>query len=493
MSQSPIALNVIIRSLGSRPRQTAREQVTVNPTEWALIASSLRRVRHAGSACGLRLGGAALLAVLFTTACGDWLDHPVAAQTNGTVPAEIQTEAVTEAPESNSSDRANQVDPAAQPDLDEQPVLEQPDPDQPAAGEVSDLEAARLIAQLASPKFAERENAVVEIVEIGMPMVPHLRRAIAKADDPELKQRATTALVHLTSGHFEAKVADFLRFKNDGSSFEGWLTTSAVLGDTGAVREMFIQILRSHPQVVAALDGTTRDRNLALEQASQTIQINMFQHHIFPSLSDGVALLLPLCDPDVVFSVGYESTLISVLQKHIAQLRQDAGLNGPVTKLLDEWIARSRVELRNESLWWAMQWDIDSGATLGIRTLSESTDVETLQTAFQAIARYGKKSDAKLLEKYFRDPRPAVSNLPAMVDGQPLQSLLGDVALAATAVLHQKAMKELGMPAVELHPKVAFLIDNVGYPAARNDDRIKAQSLAESWINGETMRADRGS
>ncbi len=329
MSQSPIALNVIIRSLGSRPRQTAREQVTVNPTEWALIASSLRRVRHAGSACGLRLGGAALLAVLFTTACGDWLDHPVAAQTNGTVPAEIQTEAVTEAPESNSSDRANQVDPAAQPDLDEQPVLEQPDPDQPAAGEVSDLEAARLIAQLASPKFAERENAVVEIVEIGMPMVPHLRRAIAKADDPELKQRATTALVHLTSGHFEAKVADFLRFKNDGSSFEGWLTTSAVLGDTGAVREMFIQILRSHPQVVAALDGTTRDRNLALEQASQTIQINMFQHHIFPSLSDGVALLLPLCDPDVVFSVGYESTLISVLQKHIAQLRQDAGLNGP--------------------------------------------------------------------------------------------------------------------------------------------------------------------
>ncbi len=80
-----------------------------------------------------------------------------------------------------------------------------------------------------------------------------------------------------------------------------------------------------------------------------------------------------------------------------------------------------------------------------------------------------------------------------MVDGQPLQSLLGDVALAATAVLHQKTMKELGMPAVELHPKVAFLIDNVGYPAARNDDRIKAQSLAESWINGETMRADRGS
>ncbi len=66
-----------------------------------------------------------------------------------------------------------------------------------------------------------------------------------------------------------------------------------------------------------------------------------------------------------------------------------------------------------------------------------------------------------------------------MVDGQPLQSLLGDVALAATAVLHQKAMKELGMPAVELHPKVAFLIDNVGYPAARNDDRIKAQSLAD--------------
>ncbi len=359
--------------------------------------------------------------------------------------------------------------------------------------QISDLEAARLIAKLASPRFADREHAVVEIVEVGMPMVPHLRRAIAKADDPELKQRATTALVHLTSGHFEAKVADFLQFKNDGSSFEGWLTVNAVLGDSGAVRDLFIQILRAHPDVITSLDGTTRDRNLAIEQAAQTIQTNMFQHHIFPSLADGIALLLPLSDPDVVFSMGCESTLISVMQKHMATLRQDAGLNGPVSKLLDEWIARSRVELRSDALWWSMQWDIESGATLGVRTLSETTDIETLQMAFQTIARFGKKEDAKLLVKFIRDPRPAVNTLPSMVNEEMVQTTLGDVAMVAIAKLHQKSFKDLGMPLVETHPKVAFLIEAIGYPASKAAMRAQTQTLAESWVSGVAIPENQGS
>lgn len=342
-----------------------------------------------------------------------------------------------------------------------------------------------LIRQLGATTFEKREQAVTEIIRIGMPMVPLLRKAADESSDAEQVLRARSTLAQLTTGNFEARVAKFLSGRDDGSSFDGWLTVEATLGDTPAAREIFIQILRVHPGLITSLDGTTRDRTIAVDQAAQLIQTNMFQNQIFPSLADGVALLLPLVDPGVTISGGYEATLVSVLQKQMATLRRDASLWLPVSRLLDQWVTRSRIENRSEVLWYAMQWDLPASAQLGLRTLSETTDTETLQTAMQAISRFGKKDDAKLVAKFIDDDRLAITRMPVIINNETMQVTIGDCALATIATLYQVPLADIGMKQGELHAKVGFLVDNAGYLKNQTEDREKAVTAVQSWLRGE--------
>jgi hypothetical protein len=350
---------------------------------------------------------------------------------------------------------------------------------------ISELEAGKLIGQLGAPTFAEREQAVGEILRIGMPMVPFLRQAVEAGGDPEIVLRSRATLGQLTSGNFESRVANFLSGRDDGTSFAGWEMVEATLGDTHAIRDLFIQILRVHPDLLASLDGTTRDRTVAIDRAAQTIQVNMLQRQVPPTLADGVALLLPLADPGVAVSGGYEATLVSVLHRKVATLRSDASLWPPISGLLDQWVSRSRIEHRNDVLWNAMQWDLPAGAELGLRTLNETTDIETLQTAIQAIARFGGKEDAAALIGLVNDDRLALIRMPVLVDDQSLKVTLGDTALAAIAVLHKVPLLDIGMKYGELHPKVAFLVDSAGYLPNQTEDRQKAVATVQGWLRGE--------
>ncbi len=354
---------------------------------------------------------------------------------------------------------------------------------------VSDADAAavELVSQLGAATFAQREKATGEILRIGMPMVPYLRAAMEQGGDAELMLRASTTLARLTSGNFEARVTAFLAGKDFGGDFEGWLTVQATLGDSPAIRELFVQILRIHPELVASLDGSTRDRNVALDQAATKIQTNMFQRHQFPTLADGVALLLPLVDPGVAISGGYEATLVSVMQKHMETIRRDALLRIPVSGLMNQWVKRSRIENRSDVLYYSMQWDLDAASTLGVRTLGETSDVETLQTAMQAISRFGTKADAESLAKFIEDKRPANTRAPITVDGEPLDVTLGDVALASIAVIYHVPLQEIGMTQGELHPKVGFIIDNAGFVADATEARAKSIAQVRKWLSGEVI------
>ena len=351
---------------------------------------------------------------------------------------------------------------------------------------LTERECEELVAQLGAATFAERERAVGEILRVGAPLIPFLQKAIQDGGDPELLLRAKATLGQLTVGSFESKVAVFLSAQGDGIEFDGWQTVSATLGDSLATRDLFIQILRAYPGLITALDGTTRDRTVALNETAQTIQINMFTNHKFPTLADGVALLLPLADPGVTLSNGYEKTILSVMQTQINGLSKDAFLWKPTSKLLNRWVARSRTEPRSDVLWNAMQWDLSSARELALRTLGETSDVGTLQNAMQAIARFGTVEDAKAIAVFLDDNR-----VPESPDGVPLaeglpQVTLGNTAIAAIAVLYKVPLKDVGMDQAELHPKLGFLLQNAGFVPSKPEDRTRAVQTVRGWISGET-------
>jgi uncharacterized protein (TIGR03067 family) len=74
---------------------------------------------------------------------------------------------------------------------------------------------ARLIKQLGDDRFATREAASRELVAIGKPALPALRRAAASSDDPEMRRRAEQIVRDVTHRIFAVAA------KNELATWEG--------------------------------------------------------------------------------------------------------------------------------------------------------------------------------------------------------------------------------------------------------------------------------
>lgn len=361
---------------------------------------------------------------------------------------------------------------------------------------VTQEQAHDWVVGLGAPTFAERERAMGEILRAGTPMVPHLRQAIREFRDPELVQRAEFALSKLTVDDLESRVATFL----DGTAesgdlarlwFPGWEQFGAMLGDSIPLRELFVKVMKSHPRITQSLAEGTVERSVAAQEVVVTIETAIRQKNLPPTVADGVALLLPLTDPAVVAGVRYEEVILGVFNRLYGSVSRDSQLWGPVSRLLEQWMRRSRPENRAAVLWSAMQWSLPGGAKLGLQTLDEMTDVETVQTALQAIARFGRAEDAARLAPLLQDNRPAATSIPLEVQERRLRVTIADVALATVAILHGVAPKDLGMQAAELHPLVGFSIDHVGFTADQQAERAEAIRLATGWCTGEKPKVTR--
>jgi hypothetical protein len=360
-----------------------------------------------------------------------------------------------------------------------------------ATTDLSPDDAERLVLMLGATTFAERERAMGEILRIGASMAPHLRKAIESQEDPELVLRAKTTLSQMTVDDLESRIETFLTGAPGTSEkayqwFPGWQQFESALGDSLAIRELFIEVMKAHPDVTKSLGGSTADRAAAAENVSVWVRVGMMERRQFPTVADGVALLMPLTDPAVPIGGGYDSTVLSVFNRHYGTLRRDAQLWPAVSALLTSWSLRSRIENRIDVLWYTMQWDLPVSGELGLRTLEETTDIETIQTAFQAISRFRTAADAAKLVHWLDDERPAVTRMPVLLNNKPLKVTVADAALATIAILHKVQLKDLGMPSPELHPKVGFLIDNAGFTADQAGKRAEAIARAKAWCEGKS-------
>lgn len=361
---------------------------------------------------------------------------------------------------------------------------------------VTPEQARAWVVGLGADTFAERERAMGEILRAGTPMVPHLRQAVREFRDPELVQRAEFALSKLTVDDLESRVATFL----DGTAesglsarqwFPGWEQFGGMVGDTIPLRELFVKVMKSHPRITQSLAEGTVERSLAAQEAVVTIETAIRQKNLPPTVADGVALLLPLTDPAVTPGVRYEEIILGVFNRLYGTVSRDSQLWGPVSRLLEQWMQRSRPENRAAALWSSMQWSLPGGAKLGLQTLEEMKDVETVQTALQAIARFGTSRDAPKLVPLLQDNRPAATSIPIDIQGRRTRVTIADVALATVAILHGVSPKDLGMQTAELHPLVGFSVDHVGFTAEQQAEREEAIRQATAWCAGEKPKITR--
>jgi hypothetical protein len=347
----------------------------------------------------------------------------------------------------------------------------------------SDEQIEIWIESLGSRDFAIRERAASELMSLGGTVLSRLQKVASDHDDPEVRIRAAEIVKQLTRGDLKVRIDAFLA--GEDVNFKGWTITQAIMGDSGRVRELFVQMLQSHPDLAASMEGTPRDRAMALKNVVAAVESKMFQQRQFPDAADLIALLLPTVDMNVPLEGGYEEILIAVLQKSAAtSLQQDPQLSGPFRALLGRWIPRCSIKNCDEMLFYGMSWEMRQTHLLAQRTLSEARQSEALVYALQAIAQFGDEHDVERVAKFLGDKRPAAE--PGFANGKSLKTEIGDVAMATIARLHDVPLKKIGFPKESLDEKFAFQPGDLGFPVDDELARARARKKILDLIDPDS-------
>ncbi len=348
---------------------------------------------------------------------------------------------------------------------------------------VSEEEVDRWIESLGSTSFATRETAATRLAEIGKPILEKLSEVSEKHHDPEVRIRAVQIVNQLTQGDLNRRVNAFLSGKD--VPFEGWRTMRAIFGDTHNVREIFVEMLQVYPDVTTSLEGTSRDRAMALEKVVAGVRNKMFQELKFPSAADAISLLLPASDLAVPLDNGFDDVMLAVLYKPaVSELHRNIQMSRPLRVLIGRWLPRSSIKNRDETLTYGLSYEIHQTYELAVKTLTESQQTEILAIAMQAIAKFGSKNDCQAIAKFLDDKRAASER--GFADGKPLRTELGDVAMATIARLHEIPLQEIGFHQESIDDKFAFSLDEIGFPIGEEEGRIAARKKIDELIQPAT-------
>ncbi|QEG38350.1 hypothetical protein [Roseimaritima ulvae] len=336
---------------------------------------------------------------------------------------------------------------------------------------LSDAEVAEVIGRLGSPRFADREDAMVRARQWGNRILPELRAAAANHENAEVRSRAKFVYSQIVEGDFDARAEAFLAGNDLGDAFPGWDYVSSLMGDKPELREVFVATSRRYPQLMESFDGGARERTLELEHVVHQIQHKMRDLREVPTREDLLATLWGIADPNVLISDEAQGLVLSLLRKAAAnELRKNAQLREPFLGVVGMWMRRSPVAGAEQTLALSMQWEMaEESRVLGMRAAYEARDVADVHAGLQAVARFGKPSDVPFVLPFLDDLREDPNARPPAEGWTPVRT--SEVATATIAKLYGVPLDELGFPAVQEHPKIGFAIESLGFPAEKPELR----------------------
>ena len=132
------------------------------------------------------------------------------------------------------------------------------------------IKIAELISQLGAPEFAVREQATAGLRKLADDALPALRTAAIEHDDLEVRLRAEDVATGIVNSAVAGRIDSFL--EGEPGSFEGWEVFQRVLGDGPRLREVFVEMMLRHEDLVQALEVSTEARMAALEKVIARVQ-----------------------------------------------------------------------------------------------------------------------------------------------------------------------------------------------------------------------------
>ena len=342
---------------------------------------------------------------------------------------------------------------------------------------------ARLVRQLGSESFIQRQQATRELTALGIAT----REALLEASndpDAEVRARARTVLATVSESDFRNRLAAFSA-DYDGSqkqTLPGWEQFAAAFGTNHAARQMFIEMQRAEPELFEAYSQNPKAASEALDARCRALLESLMRTHTSEtmlSLGTTASLLLVASAEGVTVDEQLGMQFFPWLLNQPI-FRKNAGNTssaGLLKRLFGLWMIKDCIPVATgQNLVYAAFFGLKAEAlTLSTKVLSsEGSQVNSRQYALLAIGRFGGPEHLALVEKTLADATTCgniqAANPPRQVDLQ-----MRDVGLSVAIRLTGQNARDYG-PTVQRNPQSIFQV-----PAIVFTDAVQREKAFKHW------------
>jgi hypothetical protein len=349
--------------------------------------------------------------------------------------------------------------------------------------------AEKLVQQLGSRRFAERDAAAAQLLDLGQEAIAALSAATS-SNDAEVRARASSLLQQIVSSDFESRVAAFAAASSGEASFglPGWSYVRERLPDEPVVRELFIGLCRSQPDFLHALEQPPSERQRAFDRLERQLSRGMLELREYPELHEVAGLLMLATDKDVKPSDTANGTITTLMQiSPMNTIMSDQNLVGAdarrravMADLAVGWLRNAVDRRRNAAIMMAIRWELTTAAELArVHLQNAGDDLDLVMSCCQAIARFGTIADADALAGLLDDRRVLEYDLP----DRDQQIQVRDVAAASLLLLLGADLRESGFPQAQTHPLFAFIPETIALEAGNEERRQQVVQAARERLN----------
>jgi hypothetical protein len=333
-------------------------------------------------------------------------------------------------------------------------------------------EVAALVAQLGDRSFAVRQRASRQLERFGSAGEAELRKALEHGD-AEVRRRAGQVLARVLAADLDSRLAAFVR-DVDGSrrhELPAWEAYRQAIGQDRAARELFVQMQRSEPGLLAALQLGPRQAGDALHaRCLELVQVAPETGEAeSPTLGTVACLLLVGGDPAVAVDEQLATQTYRFIYQACELGLRDAEQAPAVRALLGRWVRREvGQEASYQHLFLAASFNLPEGLDVARRWVTkDGVPPHMRQYAILVIGRFGQADDLPRIVPLLHDTAVCAAQV---TNKRQVQTQVRDVALAVAVRLSGQQLRDYGFNRALEHDRFLYATATLGFadPAERD-------------------------
>ena len=351
-------------------------------------------------------------------------------------------------------------------------------------------DAATLVQELASKRFATRQAAMTQLIEMGSDVVPELEAALTTGNR-ELRFRAQRVLSAVEQNAYQLQLEAFMQSGEEAVELAGWSEFKSISGESSTARRLFVLMCRAEPELMRNLgrpkgiiSSIVSKRCKELQQVFRTykrdsIQLGTVAGLLFVGGLDGVKVddtsvktIYSVCNYDAFRNEMYVRN-----PNGTSQYRRTPRSN-MLRQLFAVWMKHGQSWDAQMAFNLAMQYDIRESLPRALSLVkAKNTPCHVAQIALVAVIRFGSLENILDLEQRIDDK--SFCGVQQRVGQKLHQTQLRDVALAGALLLAGQNPREFGFPRISYTNQRQLNYSTVGF--ADDDERDAARSKYDEF------------